>query len=103
MVQENVLLEPGNEYSQFIYDVVMVQELYSKRPVMHRNLSQSCSDSLLEEWSWLSETDRPSSGLPDERLNGEPYFIDRKEAESVGSVLCKVNCMKRQYVTATCA
>jgi hypothetical protein len=47
MVQENVFLAPGSEYSQFIHTVVLVQEQYNKRPVSLRKLSQSLGESLV--------------------------------------------------------
>jgi hypothetical protein len=44
---------------------------------------------------------RPCSGPPEERLNGEPHFIERKEKGSVACVVHKAtNCRKKHYITA---
>jgi hypothetical protein len=39
----------------------------------------------------VEEMRRPTSGPRDERLNGEPHFIQRKEKGCVACVVCKAN------------
>jgi hypothetical protein len=41
---------------------------------------------------------RPCSGPPEERLNGEPHFIERKEEGSSACVVCKANKLRKETI-----
>jgi hypothetical protein len=85
------LLEVSIVNSYLLY--ALVQEQYSKRPITHKKFREILVESLVHEKMSTSrrmqkaKQGRPSSGPPEERLNGEPRFIERKEK---GSGACVV-------------
>jgi hypothetical protein len=48
---------------------------------------------------------RPCSGPPEEMLNGEPHFTERKEKGSSACVVCKANRLLKEimYYCKTCS
>jgi hypothetical protein len=93
------LLEVNIVNSYLLY--VLVQEHYSKRPIIHKKFRQCLVESLVHERMSTSgrlhkaKRGRPCSGPPEERLNGEPHFIERKEKGSSACVVCKANKLQK--------
>jgi (2Fe-2S) ferredoxin len=73
---------------------VLVQELYSKRPLTHKMFKLNP----LHIKNDLYEHQRPSDGLIDVRLNGEPHIIDRKEIRSVTCVMHTVKKLQKETI-----
>jgi hypothetical protein len=80
----------------------LVQEQYSKRSVTHKKLRSIVESVARERVTANGSMQKPKLGRPssDERLNGEPHFIDRKEKVSVTCVvgLCKAKELHKKTV-----
>jgi hypothetical protein len=103
------LLEVSVVNSYLLY--VLFQEQYSRTPLTLKKFKQCPVESVVHEEMSTSrglqedKQSRPSSSPHDERLNGKPHFMDRKEKGSLPCVICKVNKLRKEtiYYCKTCS